>query len=175
MTIEETLQIALDAHRGQKDLDGRPALLHPIAVGLMGSNDTEIMTGFLHDVVEDTALTLEDLRGKGVEEDVLAALQLLTHDDGQDYFEYVRRIAESGNITAIHVKTNDLRHPRRGAGRHGHDGASCPHQRQAPQGAASAELPMWNAECVRNAVSFVRLLLLVIYKTACNSRTFVRR
>ena len=99
MTIEETLQIALDAHRGQKDLDGRPALLHPIAVGLMGSNDTEIMTGFLHDVVEDTALTLEDLRGKGVEEDVLAALQLL-----------VRRIAESGNITAIHVKTNDLRH-----------------------------------------------------------------
>ena len=107
MTIEETLQIALDAHRGQKDLDGRPALLHPIAVGLMGSNDTEIMTGFLHDVVEDTALTLEDLC------------------------------------------------PRRGAGRHGHDGASCPHQRQAPQGAASAELPMWNAECVRNAVSFV--------------------
>ena len=56
MTIEETLQIALDAHRGQKDLDGRPALLHPIAVGLMGSNDTEIMTGFLHDVVEDTAM-----------------------------------------------------------------------------------------------------------------------
>ena len=100
MTIEETLQIALDAHRGQKDLDGRPALLHPIAVGLMGSNDTEIMTGFLHDVVEDTA----------VEEDVLAALQLLTHDDGQNYLEYVRRIAESGNITAIHVKTNDLRH-----------------------------------------------------------------
>ena len=110
MTIEETLQIALDAHAGQKDLDGRPVLLHPIAVGLMGSNDTEIMTGFLHDVVEDTALTLEDLRGKGVEEDVLAALQLLTHDDGQNYFEYVRRIAESGNITAIHVKTNDLRH-----------------------------------------------------------------
>ena len=39
MTIEETLQIALDAHKGQKDLDGKPAILHPIAVGLMGSND----------------------------------------------------------------------------------------------------------------------------------------
>lgn len=110
MTIEETLQIALDAHRGQKDLDGMPAVLHPVAVGLMGCNDTEIKTGFLHDVVEDTAMTLEDLRGKGVEEDVLAALQLLTHDDRQDYFEYVRRIAGSGNITAIHVKTNDLKH-----------------------------------------------------------------
>ena len=95
MTIEETLQIALEAHRGQKDLDGMPAVLHPLAVGLMGCNDTEIKTGFLHDVVEDTAMTFEDLRGKGVEEDVLAALQLLTHDDGQDYFEYVRKIAGS--------------------------------------------------------------------------------
>ena len=42
MTIEETLQIALDAHKGQKDLDGKPAILHPVAVGIMGSNDAEI-------------------------------------------------------------------------------------------------------------------------------------
>ena len=49
MTIEETLQIALDAHKRQKDLDGKPAILHPIAVGLMGSNDAEIKAGFLHD------------------------------------------------------------------------------------------------------------------------------
>ena len=110
MTIEETLQIALDAHRGQKDLDGMPAVLHPVAVGLMGCNDTEIKTGFLHDVVEDTGLTLDDLRQKGVDGDVVAALELLTHRDEEDYFEYVRRIAESGNITAIHVKINDLRH-----------------------------------------------------------------
>ena len=52
-TVEEALQIALDAHRGQKDLDGRPAVLHPIAVGLMGCNDAETKTGFLHDVVEE--------------------------------------------------------------------------------------------------------------------------
>ena len=50
MTIEETLQIALDAHKGQKDLDGKPAIRHPVEVGLMGSNDAEIKTGFLHDV-----------------------------------------------------------------------------------------------------------------------------
>ena len=110
MTIEETLQIALDAHRGQKDLDGMPVVLHPIAVGLMGCNDAETKTGFLHDVVEDTGLTLDDLRQKGVDGDVVAALELLTHRDEEDYFEYVRRIAESGNITAIHVKINDLRH-----------------------------------------------------------------
>ena len=49
MTIEETLRIAIEAHEGQKDLDGRPVVLHPIAVGLMGCNDVETKTGFLHD------------------------------------------------------------------------------------------------------------------------------
>ncbi len=91
MTVEETLRIALEAHEGQKDLDGKPVVLHPIAVGLMGCNDAETKTGFLHDVVEDSELTLDELRGRG-------------------YFDYVRRIAASGNTTAIHVKINDLRH-----------------------------------------------------------------
>ena len=110
MTVEETLQIALDAHKGQKDLDGKPAILHPIAVGLMGSNDAEIKAGFLHDVVEDSELTIDDLRSKGVDGEVLAALELLTHDKKTDYFDYVRRIAGSGNLTAIHTKINDLKH-----------------------------------------------------------------
>ena len=110
MTIEETLQIALDVHKGQKDLDGKPAVLHPIAVGLMGSNDAEIKAGFLHDVVEDSDLTIENLRSKGVDEEVLAALELLIHDKATDYFEYVYRIAHSGNYTAIHTKINDLKH-----------------------------------------------------------------
>lgn len=110
MTIEETLQIALNAHSGQKDLDGKPAVLHPVAVGLMGSNDAEIKAGFLHDVLEDSDLTIDDLRRKGVDEEVLAALDLLTHDKGTDYFEYVSGIANSGNYTAIHTKVNDLKH-----------------------------------------------------------------
>ena len=96
MTVEETLRIALEAHEGQKDLDGKPVVLHPIAVGLMA--------------VEDSDLTLDELRGRGVDEDVLAALELLTHGRTEDYFDYVRRIAASGNTTAIHVKINDLRH-----------------------------------------------------------------
>lgn len=110
MTVEETLRIALDAHKGQKDLDGKPAILHPVAVGLMGSNDAEIKAGFLHDVVEDSELTIDDLRSKGVDEEVLAALELLTHDKKTDYFDYVQRIADSGNLTAIHTKINDLKH-----------------------------------------------------------------
>lgn len=108
MNIEETLRIALETHTGQKDLDGNPAILHPLAVGLMGRTDAEIKAGFLHDVVEDSSITLEDLKNRG---DVLTALALLSHDKEKvGYFEYVENIIASGNVTAIHVKLNDLHH-----------------------------------------------------------------
>ena len=110
MTVEETLRIALDAHDGQKDLEGNPAILHVLAVGLMGENELEQKVGFLHDVVEDTDLIIEDLRKMGVEEDVLEAVDLLTHQEGVSYEEYVQSILISGNKTAIQVKVNDLEH-----------------------------------------------------------------
>lgn len=104
ISIEVTLRIALEAHTGQKDLDGNPAILHPLAVGLMGRTDAEIKAGFLHDVVED-------LKNRGVEDDVLTALPLLSHDKEKvGYFEYVENIIASCNVTAIHVKLNDLHH-----------------------------------------------------------------
>ncbi len=108
MTVEETLRIALDAHDGQKDLEGNPAILHVLAVGLMGENELEQKVGFLHDVVEDTNLSIDDLRRMGVEEDVLEAVDLLTHQEGVSYEEYVQSILISGNKTAIQVKVNDL-------------------------------------------------------------------
>ena len=108
MTVEEILRVALDAHSGQKDLEGNPAILHVLAVGLMGENELEQKVGFLHDVVEDTDLTIEDLRKMGVEEDVLEAVDLLTHREGISYEDYVRNILLSGNEIAIQVKVNDL-------------------------------------------------------------------
>ena len=95
ITIEDALSLAVDAHDGQKDLDGNPVILHPITVGLAGRNREEIIAGLLHDVVEDTNYTFDDL---------------LTHTDDLSYNEYVKRIAESGNSIAIHVKYNDLCH-----------------------------------------------------------------
>lgn len=110
ITIEDALRIAVDAHEGQKDLDGKPVILHPLAVGLAGSNREEIIAGFLHDVVEDTDLTFDDLLSRGVDEPIVDALRLLTHEKGTDYEAYVQRIAESGNDIALHVKYNDLCH-----------------------------------------------------------------
>lgn len=110
ISIEDVIRITIEAHEGQKDLDGKPEILHPLAVGLAGTNREEVITGFLHDVVEDSKLTLSDLRKKGVDEDVIIALKLLTHDKSKiTYEEYIKGIALSGNSTAIHVKYNDSR------------------------------------------------------------------
>lgn len=108
--IEKALEIALKAHCGQKDLDGKPVILHPLTVGLQGTTETEQVAGFLHDVVEDTDWTFEDLLREGISEEVVEALRLLTHEEGVSYDEYVNRIIQSGNPTAQWVKYCDLTH-----------------------------------------------------------------
>ena len=108
--VELALAIALDAHKGQVDLDGKPAILHPLAVGLEGQNLTEQCVGFLHDVVEDSDYTFERLREMGVALKIIRALQVLTHDKSVPYMDYIRSIEASGNEAALKVKINDLRH-----------------------------------------------------------------
>lgn len=110
ITIENALRLAIEAHEGQTDLDGKPVILHPMAVGLAGGNREEIIAGLLHDVVEDTKFTFDDLLARGVDESIVDALRLLTHTDDMSYEDYVKRIATSGNSIAIHVKYNDLQH-----------------------------------------------------------------
>ena len=110
ITIEDALRIAIEAHEGQKDLDGNPVILHPMTVALAGRNREEQIAGLLHDVVEDTGFTFEDLLQRGVDEKIVDALRLLTHTKDLTYEEYVNRIATSGNDIAIHVKYNDLCH-----------------------------------------------------------------
>lgn len=108
--IEIALEIALKAHMGQRDLDGKPVILHPLTVALKGNNENEIVAGLLHDVVEDTGYSFDDLLNAGISAKVVDALRLLTHEKGTDYLDYVRRIDDSDNPIAINVKCNDLEH-----------------------------------------------------------------
>lgn len=108
--IDIALQIATQAHEGQKDKDGYPYILHPITVGMMGDTDEEKMAGFLHDVVEDTPWTFDQLLDAGIPDGVVNALRLLTHDDGEPYMDYVQRIIDSHNPIALQAKYNDLKH-----------------------------------------------------------------
>ena len=121
ITIEQAIEFAFNAHKGQKDLEGKPEIMHPMIVGMQGDNREEKIAGILHDVVEDTNYTIDDLMKIGVDENILTALSLLTHDKAKmTYDEYVKRIAASGNQIAIHVKLNDLRHNLSRGKAHGH-------------------------------------------------------
>ncbi len=108
--IEIALEIALKAHKGQRDLDGKPVILHPLTVAMKGNNENEIVAGLLHDVVEDTDWTFDNLLQAGISAKVVDALRMLTHSKNVPYLDYVRRIADSDNPIAINVKCNDLEH-----------------------------------------------------------------
>lgn len=109
-TIDIALRIATAAHAGQLDRDGYPVILHPLTVGLMGHTDEEKMAGFLHDVVEDTSVTFDNLIEEGIPTEVVNAIRVLTHGKESDYYDYIQGIIESGNPIALQVKYNDLKH-----------------------------------------------------------------
>ena len=108
--IQTALRIANDAHKGQLDLDGKAVLFHPLEVALMCKSLDEMLVGILHDVVEDSQYTFEDLLEQGIPSHIVDTLRLLTHAENESYDEYVLRIARSGNKTSIAVKWNDLTH-----------------------------------------------------------------
>lgn len=77
--IDEALEIITYEFRGKKDLDGNPAILHLLAVGMAGTNDNERTVGFLHDLIEDCDWSIEDLRAEGFPDEVVEAVDILTH------------------------------------------------------------------------------------------------
>ena len=109
--IDEAVEIATQVFAGERDLDGKPALLHALAVGMAGKTDDEKIVGFLHDVVEDSKLEVEDLMREGFSEEVTRAVAILTHEKWhENYNSYISRIIHSGCRLAINVKINDLKH-----------------------------------------------------------------
>jgi (p)ppGpp synthase/HD superfamily hydrolase len=107
-TLERAIEIAVQAHRGQTQRNGLPYVLHPLKLCLDVATTPERIVAVLHDVVEDSAVTLEDLRKEGFTEEIIAALDLLTHRKEVPYEDYVEKIA--GNPLARTVKLADLRH-----------------------------------------------------------------
>jgi (p)ppGpp synthase/HD superfamily hydrolase len=107
----KALRVAYDAHHGQTDKTGVPYIYHPIHLAEhIGDDEILIATALLHDVVEDSAVSLADIEAEGIPADVIAALKLLTHGNGVPYLDYVDAIRRSRNRAAIAVKLADLRH-----------------------------------------------------------------
>jgi (p)ppGpp synthase/HD superfamily hydrolase len=104
--LEKAIAIAVKAHRGQKDRNGAPYILHPLRVMARVDTDAEKTVAILHDVVEDTHWTFEELAKEGFPNEILEALKCVTKREGEDYEDFVKRSAS--NELARHVKLADL-------------------------------------------------------------------
>ena len=105
---KKALNIAYRAHQGQLDKGGCPYIFHPFHLAEQMDDEDGVCVALLHDVVEDTNITFEDLINEGFNNNVIDALKLLTHADDTPYMEYVMQIKT--NSLARKVKLADLKH-----------------------------------------------------------------
>lgn len=102
------LRLCFEAHRDQVDKTGMPYVFHPFHLAEQMTDEITTAAALLHDVVEDTDYTLDDLTAMGFPKEVTDALELLTHDPDVPYMDYVRAI--KANPVAKAVKLADLAH-----------------------------------------------------------------
>lgn len=104
--LGRAIAIAAVAHQHQLDKANAPYILHPLRMMLRGQTELEQMVAVLHDVVEDSDWTLDQLRTEGFPEEVILALDCLTRRAEESYDEFIDRVLT--NPLATHVKQYDL-------------------------------------------------------------------
>lgn len=107
MDIEIAISIGLKAHKGQVDKGGNPYILHPLAVMNRVETIEEKIVAVLHDVVEDTEVTIDQLRETGFSEEILEAINLLTRAKEDSYEEFIDKTLK--NRIARNVKIADIK------------------------------------------------------------------
>ena len=105
--VIKAYEFAKNAHKGQKDFAGNDYITHPIFVQAHLDSDILKICGYLHDTVEDTNVTLEEI-DKIFGSEVRSAIDALTKREGEDYLEYIERLMK--NPIAVSVKRIDLIH-----------------------------------------------------------------
>lgn len=105
---KKAMKIAYNAHLNQVDKSGMPYIFHPIYIAERMDDEESTIVALLHDTIEDSDLTICDLKMEGFSESVIEALECLTHDKNMQYEEYIQRIKE--NPLAKKVKKVDLEH-----------------------------------------------------------------
>ena len=105
---KKALKLCFEAHKDQLDKSGLPYVFHPFHLAEEMKDEDTTVVALLHDVVEDSDLTPDDLKAHGFSEKVIEAVALMTHDPATPYMDYVAKIKE--NPIAKAVKLADLRH-----------------------------------------------------------------
>lgn len=105
---KKAMKLAYAAHHGQVDKNGIPYIYHPIHLAEQLESEETVCIALLHDVVEDTDITFDDLQNEGFSDEIIKALKLLTHAHGEPYMEYISKIKQ--HPLATEVKLADLKH-----------------------------------------------------------------
>lgn len=103
----KAMRIAYDAHHGQVDKSGAPYIFHPIHLAEAMEDEVSCCCALLHDVVEDTDVSMDDL-AREFPPEVIEVLKLLTHEKSVPYFDYVRAIKP--HPVAKKIKLADIAH-----------------------------------------------------------------
>jgi len=105
---KKALKLSFAAHKDQIDKSGIPYVYHPFHLAEQMDTEETVTVALLHDVIEDSDYTLDDIRDMGFPDKVVNALSLMTHNKSVPYMDYVAKIKE--NPIARVVKLADLRH-----------------------------------------------------------------
>ena len=105
---KKALKLCFEAHKEQTDKTGMPYVFHPFHLAEQMSDEISVVCALLHDVVEDSEITLCDIADMGFPDEVVEVLSLLTHEDSVPYMDYVRNISK--NAVARNIKIADLTH-----------------------------------------------------------------
>ena len=105
---KKSLKLCFEAHKDQLDKSGLPYVFHPFHLAEQMETEETIIVALLHDVIEDTDYTIDDLTNMGFDKAVTDAIALMTHAHGVEYMDYVLEIKK--NPIAKAVKLADLKH-----------------------------------------------------------------
>lgn len=99
----KAMKIAYEAHHGQADKAGLPYINHPLHLAEQMETEDTCVVALLHDVVEDTNVTLDDLKRAGFTEIQLEAIVAMTHEGSVPYMDYIREIKKNPVATAVKI------------------------------------------------------------------------
>ena len=105
---KKAIVLAFNAHIHQTDKSGLPYIFHPWEVANQLNDEACVCVALLHDIIEDTNITYDDLRNEGFSEEIIEGIKGVTKKENEDYMDFVTR-AKSNNISRL-VKIADLRH-----------------------------------------------------------------
>ncbi len=108
--IEKSLDLVLRLFADKTDKEGIPYIVHLMKVYSGVSSENEKVVALIHDVVEDTKVTFDDLRKLGYSDEIIIPLTYLTKKKGEYYPDYIERIISSKDIHVYNVKLSDLKH-----------------------------------------------------------------